>query len=75
MTLAPESELELLHQERRQAETRLGSLERAPREGRWTRGETEWLDAVANLEQRLRVLDQQITEQEALVAHEEDEAA
>jgi len=51
--LSREQEMELLEHDIRDAERRLRSLERAPREGRWTRGDTEWMDAVANANMRI----------------------
>lgn len=51
--LSPEAEMELLEHDIRDAKRRLASLERAPCEGRWTRGDTEWLDACANANLRI----------------------
>ena len=41
-----EDERDALEDELGQARRRLHSLERAPREGRWTRSRTDWVDAV-----------------------------
>ena len=49
-------EMEVLEHEIRDDERRLRSLERAPREGRWTRGDTEWIDACANQQTRINVM-------------------
>ena len=54
--LSREQEMELLEHDIRDAERRLRSLERAPREGRWTRGDTEWIDACANQQTRIDVM-------------------
>lgn len=54
--LSREQEMELLEQDIRDAERRLRSLERAPLEGRWTRGGTEWEDAVTNQQRRIDLL-------------------
>ena len=51
--LSREQEMKLLENEIRDDERRLRSLERAPREGRWTRGDTEWIDACANQQTRI----------------------
>jgi hypothetical protein len=41
-----EDERDVLEDELGMARNRLHSLERAPREGRWTRSRTDWVDAV-----------------------------
>ena len=51
--MSREQEMELLEHDIRDAQRRLRSLERAPHEGRWTRGDTEWMDAVANANMRI----------------------
>lgn len=55
----PEDELDELDIELGNARRRLHSLERAPFEGRWTRGVIEWEDACANQRQRITVLERQ----------------
>ena len=54
--LSREQEMELLEQDIRHMRARLRSLERAPSEGRWTRGDTEWMDACANMQLRVDIL-------------------
>ena len=51
--LSREQEIELLEHDIRDAQRRLRTLERAPHEGRWTLGGTEWMDAVANANMRI----------------------
>jgi len=58
----PEDELDELHREIGAARRRLHSLERAPFEGRWTRGVIEWEDACANQRQRIQLLERQLRE-------------
>ena len=55
-----EDERDVLEDEIGQARRRLHSLERAPSEGRWTRDGTEWMDAVANQRERVRVLEREL---------------
>jgi hypothetical protein len=55
-----EDELDLLHEDLGKARRRLHSIERAPLEGRWTGGQTEWLDAVANQRARIRFLEREL---------------
>jgi len=58
-----EDEIDVLHDEIGKARRRLHSIERAPGEGRWTRNGTEWMDAVANQRERIRVLEKQLAEE------------
>lgn len=55
-----EDERDVLEDELGQARRRLHSLERAPSEGRWTRSGTDWMDAVANQQARIRHLERDL---------------
>jgi uncharacterized small protein (DUF1192 family) len=55
-----EDEIDTLQVEIRQAKWRLNTLERAPREGRWNNTTIAYLDAVANQQQRIAVLEQEL---------------
>jgi hypothetical protein len=63
--LTPEDELDTLDQDLGAARRKLHSLETAPMEGRWTRNQTQWMDAIANQRDRIRVLER---EREAMIA-------
>jgi hypothetical protein len=51
-----DAELDELDRDIARIERELVSLERAPMERRWTRSQTDWMDACANKRQRIRVL-------------------
>ena len=58
--LSREQEMQLLEQDIRSLTARLRSIERAPKEGRWTRGDTEWMDACANMQLRIDILEMEL---------------
>lgn len=55
-----EDEIDSLQVEIRQAKWRLNTLERAPREGRWNNTVIAYIDAIANQQQRVNVLEQEL---------------
>lgn len=57
---SPEDELDVLHQELGQKRRRLESVERAPREGRWTRSDTDWVDVTEMLREEIAGLEREI---------------
>ena len=59
MTLPPEDDLELLEEEIRVARRRRDSLERAPREGRFTGDAVDFEDQMSAAQRRIRLLERQ----------------
>lgn len=70
--LSRDQEIELLEQDIQDAERRLRSLERAPFEGRWTRGATDHMDACANQNMRLVRLNLDLADLQLAEALEEE---
>ena len=58
----PEDERDELERELGRARRNLHTLERAPMEGRWTRGPIEWGDAVRAAEVRIQVLERDLAQ-------------
>ena len=56
----PEDEIDELHRELGTARRRLDSIERAPKEGRWCRSKTDWLDAVETQRDRIGALERDL---------------